>query len=195
MRKYLLVTVAIASLAATPAAAKDGSGYFGGDIGAVWANSQDINGTVTFSGPVVCNPAVPPIPCTTPGTFSANNVAKIKYKAGIDADLIGGYDFGMWRLEGELGYKHGKVKHHDFDSGFLGDINTDAGTALTDFNIDNTTNVWSGMINGWLDFGGNGGFGGGLGVGGGYASVHQFGKSDGKFAWQILGQAYYPVSE
>jgi len=54
MRKYLLATTAMLVMA-TPAAAKDNSGYFGGDIGAVWPKSQSINGLVNFSGPVVCN--------------------------------------------------------------------------------------------------------------------------------------------
>ena len=68
MRKYLLAaTAATAALVyATPAAAKDGSGYFGGDIGAVWPKSEDLDGIVVFTGPVLCN-ALPPATCTTPG--------------------------------------------------------------------------------------------------------------------------------
>ena len=66
---------------------------------------------------------------------------------------------------------------------------------LDNVNIDKKTNVWSGMMNGWLDFGGNGGIGGGVGAGFGYAGVHQFGDSNSKFAWQLLAQAYYPISE
>ncbi|MFL6732310.1 MAG: hypothetical protein ACJ8EP_08190, partial [Sphingomicrobium sp.] len=192
MRNYLIATTA-ALIIATPAAAKDHSGYVGGDIGGVWPKSQDLNGSVLFSGPVICN-AVPPATCTTPGTFSGTDIATLKYKVGIDADLIGGYDFGMFRLEGEIGYKHGKVKHHEFDSAFLSAIQSRSGATLTDFDIDRTTNVWSGMINGWADFGGETGFGGGVGVGAGYASVHQFGHSDSKFAWQLLAQGYFPVS-
>src|SRR6476659_2380556 len=186
MRKYLLAaTAATAALViATPAAAKDHSGYVGGDIGAVWPKSQGLNGVANFSGPVICN-AVPPLTCAVPAAISGSDVASLKYKTGIDADLIGGYDFGMSRLEGELGYKHGKVKHHEFDSAFLSAISGRAGTTLVDFDIDRTTNVWSGMINGWLDFGGETGFGGGVVLGAGYAGGHQFGNSSGKFAWQL----------
>src|SRR5437588_6254890 len=61
MRKYLLASGALLVIA-TPAAAKDHSGYIGVDIGATWPNSQDLFATGTFSGPVVCN-ALPPATC------------------------------------------------------------------------------------------------------------------------------------
>src|SRR6476659_5367316 len=108
MRKYLFATAACV-LIATPAIAKDNSGYVGIDVGAVWPKSQDVFGAVDFT-----NTAVADLPNQDVGT--------IKYKTGIDADLIGGYDFGMFRIEGELGYKHGKVKHHEFDYAFLSAI-------------------------------------------------------------------------
>ncbi len=88
MRKYLLATVACLTVA-SPAVAKDNSGYVGVDIGAVWPNSHDIEGGIDFT-----NPAVADIPF--------HNIGSLNYKAGIDADIIGGYDFGMFRLEGEL---------------------------------------------------------------------------------------------
>ena len=107
MRNFLLAGAA-ALVIASPATAKDHSGYVGIDVGAVWPKSQDIFGNVAFSGPVVCN-ALPPATCTLPTDFANSNIGSIKYKTGIDADLIGGYDFGMFRIEGEVGYKHGKV--------------------------------------------------------------------------------------
>jgi len=172
MRKYLLATTALLMIG-TPAVAKDHSGYIGGDIGAVWPNSQDITASTTFT-----NTAVPIIDRTGFGS--------LKYKTGIDADLIGGYDFGMFRLEGELGYKHSKVQRENFNEDFITLLNARAGTAFTTsdaFDIDKTTNAWSAMINGWLDAGGETGIGGGVGAGFGYAGVHQFGSSAGKFAW------------
>src|ERR1700748_455932 len=144
MRKYLLAATAALTVA-TPAIAKDGSGYVGADIGAVWPKSHDLEGGIDFA-----NPAAPDIPF--------HNIGSLKYKAGIDVDLIGGYDFGMFRLEGELGYKHGKVKDVNLDNDFLDAINGEGNLDLTNtnFDIDRTTNAWSGMINGWLDLGGNG---------------------------------------
>src|SRR5436189_5283121 len=100
MRKYLLATATVA-LIASPAFAKDGSGYAGIDVGAVWPNKQHVNGSIDFT-----NPLVPDVVST--------DIGSLKYKTGIDADLIGGYDFGMFRLEGELGYKHGKMKTPNF---------------------------------------------------------------------------------
>ena len=64
----------------------------------------------------------------------------------------------------------------------------------SDFRLDDSTHVWSGMLNGLVDFGGQEGVGGYLGAGAGYASVHAFGASNGKFAWQLIGGVYYPVS-
>ena len=194
MRKMLLGTAVVIAMA-SPATAKDHSGYVGIDVGAVWPKSQDIFGNVAFSGPVVCN-ALPPATCTLPTDFANSNIGSIKYKTGIDADLIGGYDFGMFRIEGEVGYKHGKVSNSHVNQPFLDSLNLAAGTLLanSDFNLDKTTNVWDAMLNGWLDFGGETGIGGGVGAGVGYAGVHQFGQSKGKLAWQLLAQVYYPVS-
>jgi opacity protein-like surface antigen len=184
MRKYLFATTAALLTVSAPAVAKDNSGYVGGDIGVVWPKSQDIEASAIFT-----NTTVPLIENT--------NFGSLDYKAGIDADLIGGYDFGMFRLEGEIGYKHAKLKSSDFRDDFITIVNTRAGTTFVSddvFDVDRTTNAWSAMINGWLDAGGETGIGGGIGVGIGYAGVHQFGNSSGKLAWQLLAQAYYPVS-
>ena len=185
MQNYLLCAIALVSLGTASAAiAKDNSGYVGIDLGAAWANKQHVNGAIDFTDSRVTD-----IP------FS--DIGSIKYKTGFDTDLIGGYDFGMFRLEGELGYKHAKMKTPDFATSFVDAVNFRAGTAFTssDFGIDDKTSAVSAMLNGWLDFGGNGDFGGGAGLGAGYASVHQFGNSHGSFAWQLLAQAYYPVSD
>jgi len=145
MRKYLLLTAAAAALlSAAPAAAKDGAWYAGLDIGAVWANSQKILGAIDFTNPAVVD-------------IDATRVGSIKYKTGIDGDIIGGYDFGMFRAEGELGYKHAKVKHITVDQVFINNGNLGAGgnvLTLDNFDIDEKTNVWSAMLNGWLDFAG-----------------------------------------
>src|SRR6476660_8892449 len=111
MRKYLLAATAALTFA-TPAAAKDHSGYFGGDIGAVWPKSQRIHGFVDFNGPVICTPVVGAVCTIPPVDIGDTDIGKLKYKTGWDADLIGGYDFGMFRLEGQLGYMHSKLKDH-----------------------------------------------------------------------------------
>jgi hypothetical protein len=94
MRKLLLSAVALTSIAvASPAVAKDNSFYVGADIGALWANSQKILGAVDFTNPAVTD-------------IDFGRVGRIKYKTGFDVDLVGGYDFGMFRAEAELGNKH-----------------------------------------------------------------------------------------
>ncbi|MCL6729174.1 outer membrane beta-barrel protein [Sphingomonas hankyongi] len=185
MIKYLLAASALLVFA-TPAAATDNSFYVGGDLGAVWPKSHNLEGSIDF-----IDPRLTDIPFRT--------VGDLHYKAGIDGDLLAGYDFGIFRLEGEVGYKHGNIKSSQTAQDFLDAINSAAGSTFTtsDFNIDRKTNVWSGMVNGWLDFGGNGAghIGGGIGAGAGYAGVHEFGSSHSTFAWQGLAQLYYPVSD
>ena len=186
MRKFLLAAAATVAIAA-PAAARDGSGYVGVEGGILFPKSQNISGTVDFTtvgtpGPVVFGPA---------------SAANVKYKKGYDVDLIGGYDFGMFRLEGELGYKSAKAKNLNFNNDFVTAINTGAGTAFTtgtSFGLNDKTSVLSAMVNALADFGGNGGIGGYVGAGAGYADVKRFGDSSGKFAWQILAGVYAPVS-
>ena len=96
-------------------------------------------------------------------------------KTGYDVDIIGGYDFGIFRLEGELGYKHSKIKSINIDDPFVTAINTGPGNAFvdSDFNINSRATVLSGMINALLDLGGNGGVGGYVGGGIGYATSYR----------------------
>src|SRR5882757_7044631 len=175
MRKLLLATAATLAIA-TPAAARDNSGYVGLEGGALFPQKQHIDASIDFTDPLVPD-------------IVRSRVASVKYKTGYDVDLIGGYDFGMFRLEGELGYKRAKTKSLSVDTAFVTALNAGAGTTftpVTDFGINRKTSVYSAMLNGLLDFGGEGSFGGYVGGGAGYASVHQLGSSKGKFAWQLL---------
>ena len=180
MRNYLLAAVAVAVFAA-PAAAADGSGYVGIEGGVLFPKKQHVNGSVDF---------------TTGTDIVDSRVASVKYKTGYDVDLIGGYDFGMFRLEGELGYKRAKLDHANFNDAFVTAFNTGAGTSFTDadFDLNGHTSVLSGMVNGLLDFGGNGGVGGYVGAGAGRARVKELGDSDNAWAYQLLAGVYMPVS-
>ena len=51
------------------------------------------------------------------------------------------------------------------------------------------------MVNGLLDFGGNGGVGAYAGGGFGRARVKELGDSDSAWAWQLLAGVYMPVSD
>jgi opacity protein-like surface antigen len=184
MRTLLLAAAATVAIAA-PAAAKDGSPYVGIEGGILFPQKQTVFGSVDFTDPTLTD-------------ISRTDVASVRYKKGYDLDLIGGYDFGMFRLEGELGYKRAKAKSLNVSDAFITGLNAGAGTAFTtdtNFNIDDKASVFSAMVNGLVDFGGNGGVGGYLGAGAGYAKVTQFGSSNGKFAWQLLAGVYTPISD
>jgi len=183
MRKYLLAS-AVALVIATPAAATtDGAPYVGIEGGILFPKTQTVQGEVVFNGTGATN-------------FSRTTVGKYRYNKGLDLDLVGGYDLGMFRLEGELGYKHAKPKTFGPDSTFVTAINTGAGTTYTtatDFGLHRSTSAYSAMLNGLIDFGGNGSFGGYAGAGAGYAKVKNFDGSHGGLAWQLIAGAYAPV--
>jgi opacity protein-like surface antigen len=188
MKNYLLAATAALAVTgvATPAAARDGSGYVGLEAGVLFPRDQNINGSIDFATPA---DGISDLPL--------GNVADVEFKTGYDIDLIGGYDFGMFRLEGELGYKHTKAKQIDFDNDFIDALNAGAGTTFTDddFDINGKASVLSAMVNGLVDFGGNGGVGGYVGAGFGRARVKEFGDRDSAWAWQLLAGVYAPVSD
>src|SRR5689334_4344103 len=96
MRKLLLAAAATIAIA-TPAVARDGSGYVGVDLGALFPKSNQVFGSIDFTN-------------TARTDFPRQRVANVSYKTGFDVDLLAGYDFGMFRLEGELGYKRARTK-------------------------------------------------------------------------------------
>jgi opacity protein-like surface antigen len=174
MRKNLMAAALVAVIA-TPAAARDNGPYVGIEGGVLFPQAQSIDGSVNFTNAV-------------PADIASARVGSVKEKTGFDVDLFSGYDFGMFRLEGELGYKQAKLKNVHVDPAFVAGLNKGAGTTFTDanFQLGDKTKVYSAMVNGLVGhelFGGVSGFAGG---GAGYASVHQFGDNEGKFAWQLL---------
>src|SRR4051812_44994437 len=117
MRSYLLAAVATAALFASPASARDGSGYVDLEGGVIFPQSRNGNFTAVFTqssqSPAAGTTAAAPgtgrvgtLPATLT-TLPAPIVgsARTSYKAGMDVDGILGWDFGMFRLEGEVGYK------------------------------------------------------------------------------------------
>jgi opacity protein-like surface antigen len=182
MPKYLLAA-AVAAVLATPAAARDNSPYVGIEGGVLFPQKQDIDGSVNFTNAV-------------PADIAASPVGSLKGKTGFDVDLFGGYDFGMFRLEGELGYKQAKLKSPRLDSAFLTGLNKGGGTSFTsaDFQLGDKTKVYSAMANALVEQELVGGISGFVGGGAGYASVHELGDSKGKFAWQLLAGLQKPVS-
>ena len=183
MRNYLLAAAAAAVLA-TPATARDNSFYVGAEGGVLFPQKQNIDGAVDFA-----NPTVPDI--------AAGRIGSVKSKVGYDLDFIGGYDFGRFRLEGELGYKRAKLKNARLSDAFVNGFNAGAGTNLTsdDFDTGGHVSVFSGMINGLVDFGNEAVIAGFVGAGAGYARVKEFGDHDNAFAWQLLAGVRRAVSD
>ena len=145
MRK-LAIAVALASTAlATPAVARDHSGYVGVEGGVMWVEDMDLD----FDD----------------ATTHLSNALTNTHKLGYDVDIIGGWDFGMLRLEGELAYKRASNDEVRADTLFSG-----AG-AFDHFDSGGSGRAISAMINLLLDFGDDDGLSGYAGVGVGLANV------------------------
>jgi opacity protein-like surface antigen len=190
VRKYLLAAAAAAAFA-TPAAARDHGGYVGVEGGLLFPTSSNLRlstDSITSYGYYICY-------------YETTCALKTHYKTGYDVDVVGGYDFGMFRLEGELGYK--RAKHDKYSvPGDGTNVSVDA---------DGRTSSWSAMVNGLVDFGGDKGLNFSIGGGVGYAHTkYRFSTDDdffdpsfnatstsikgSKFAWQLLAEARLPVS-
>ena len=102
MRKFFLATAAGLAVVATPAVARDGSGYIGVDGGVLLPQepARQRLGRLHQSG--------------RSGHHRPPR-RHVKFKTGYDVDLNAGYDFGMFRLEGELGYKRATNKSRNLD--------------------------------------------------------------------------------
>ena len=166
MRYYLLGAAALAVIA-TPAAARDNSAYFGLEVGALFPKDTEIE-------------------------VDGDDLFDIEHKTGVDGDMIAGYDFGMFRLEGELGYK--RSEHDQFTDG------------SDEIDADGRSSVYSGMINGMVDLGRDGDWNFYAGAGAGYAQVTHvieegedgpanFRIRDRGLAWQLIAGVRKTVSQ
>src|SRR6476659_852121 len=149
MRTLAIAALIESTALATPAAARDGSDYVGVDAGVIKPTSLKLD----FANP----------------TTSVNDGLRLKHKFGLDADLVVGYDFGMFRLELEAGYKRSRLKSARIDPAAAIADGSAAIAGTVDAN--GRATVGSGMLNALFDFGGNDGFGGSVGLGAGYARV------------------------
>ena len=107
--KYCLLTAVAAIAVAAPAQARDGQGYVGIEGGVLFPRGQDVNGAVEFT--TIQTPALPVF--AGPVDRDGDGVAEADWDMGYDVGVIGGYDFGGFRLEAEFAYK--KAKRDGFD--------------------------------------------------------------------------------
>ncbi|MEO7378596.1 MAG: outer membrane beta-barrel protein, partial [Sphingomicrobium sp.] len=217
MRNYLLAAVAVAAIA-SPAMARDGAGYVGVEGGILFPRHSNFNTAATRSTTAVttncfipttlpatttCGPVPAGVTPPAAPTFSSTGIVSgggfnADYKRGVDLDAIVGYDFGMFRLEGELGYKRTRARDYTANAVFLTAVNNPLGfttpvytttpytNASSQFNFNDRTTVLSGMVNGLLDFSVDPSVRAYLGGGVGRARVKTFGDRDSAWAWQFI---------
>src|SRR6478736_4011302 len=92
MRKLGLGLATATAVIATPAIARDGAWYVGGDFGAmiVEDTSVDVNGV--------------------------NDALSLNHEYGFDGALFVGYDLGAFRIEAEASYKRANVSDIEFST-------------------------------------------------------------------------------
>jgi opacity protein-like surface antigen len=205
MRKLLLTATAAVAIA-SPAAARDGQPYFGIEGGILLPKDQDANIDVDFT--TTQTPTAPAAPAG-PADTSFNNALGIDYRRGIDVDAIAGYDFGLFRLEGEIGFKRAKLDDFEIDGDFVSALNLalnrpsavpDPGApglaplVASDFTLDGRVRVLSGMLNGLVDLGNEEGLSFFAGGGVGRARVKFAGERDSAWAYQLIAGARYAIS-
>ena len=170
MRHYLLAAAAAAAIS-SPALARDGSPYIGVEAGLAMSDEEFFD--VEFDDD------------------EFHSGLNVDYKIGFDVDLIGGYDFGMFRAEAELAYKRLGIEDVTASGpllGAIGNVDND------DFDDLGHASVLSIMGNALLDFGGDEGVGAYVGGGIGHARVKMLGDSDNGLAWQAIAGVRVPVS-
>jgi opacity protein-like surface antigen len=183
MRKHMIVAALVSTVFATPAIARDGAPYVAIDAGLL--RPSPLNLRLTTSSATI------------------EHAIRVRHKLGIDADAVFGYDFGMFRVEGELGYKYGKLNGADIKSSAL--VLEGTSTQGTDFGATGHHRVLSGMLNALVDLGPEDGPNLSLGAGIGGARVNynlglspsnalNFTGSENGLAWQLLAELRAPLS-
>jgi len=183
MRKLLIAGALVSTALATPAFARDGSVYAGLDGGLVRPYKFDLR----FHN----------------ATTDVSNAMRIRHKLGFDVDGVVGYDFGMFRLEGELAYKRAELKDALIDRNALIAVLEPGGNGDPD--ALGQTRVVSGMVNALLDLGSEDTINFSVGGGIGYARVRYktdisppsalgFAGSDSAIAFQGIAEARTPLT-
>ena len=188
MKTIMIGLMTATTLLAAPAMARDSAVYVG--LGGGVVKAEDIDWTV--------------------GT--TNNQINGDTGLGWEAEGVLGYDFGAIRLELEGAYKDFALDELDGASGGIpvnAPVSGGSNGILpgTYADVNGRVNLFSGMLNALLDFGGEDGVGFSVGGGLGLSNVRMFDitvnpagpgfldDNDVKFAWQGLAQLRVPVSD
>ena len=207
MRKFILLSATALAVAASPAAARDGQPYFGVEGGVLFPRDQD--GDIDVDYTTTQTPTAPAAPAG-PADVTFGDALAIEYKRGLDLDAVAGYDFGLFRIEGELGYKRAKLDEFDIDQGFIDALNTalnrpsavpDPGApgfvplVASDFDLDGRMRIQSLMLNGLIDIGDEAGFSVYAGAGFGRVRAKFAGQRDNAWAGQLIAGARTALSD
>jgi len=180
MRKLAIAVALSSTLLATPAFARDGAWYVGGEFGAMIVEDTDID------------------------VGTRNNAITLNHDYGYDGDVFIGYDLGAFRVEGEVSYKKADLDTFTTTIPLAGQ---NTGTFGTSGNAGGNTSALSFMLNGMLDFGDDDGISGFVGAGVGMARVKMnnarvyqnlapfLDGSDSRLAWQVIAGVRQAVTD
>jgi len=193
MRKLAIVVALSSTVLATPALARDGAWYVGGDFGGMIVEDIGFDFGLT-----------PTVPSTSDSQIVIN------HDYGYDGALFVGYDLGAFRIEAEVAYKRARVDDIETTI-FLPGNGFRTGTVQAPSIIapagGGRTSALSFMINGMLDFGDDDGVSGFVGGGVGMARVDYnnirafenqgaaIDDSDTRFAWQIVAGVRQAITD
>jgi outer membrane protein OmpA-like peptidoglycan-associated protein/opacity protein-like surface antigen len=180
MRKLAIGLALSSTLLATPAFARDGAWYVGGEFGAMIVEDVEVDIGAT------------------------DNALILSHEYGYDGGLFVGYDLGGFRLEAEVAYKKADLESFNTLLRLPGE-----GVAFPSQRpfAGGNTSALSFMINGMLDFGDDEGISGFVGGGVGMARVKFNNQrvfantapflddSDSKLAWQVFAGVRQAVSD
>jgi len=166
MYRLLLASAAVIALA-SPATARDGSGYIGLELGVSGDSDAEFDLEVSDGVDV----------------FDFDDAIEVDFRPGRDFDLIGGFDFGAVRAEAELGYKRISFESVDFDDDVFEDLDE------VDFDDEGRATVYSLMGNALFDALNDGSSSVYVGGGVGRARVKLIGEKDSAWAWQLIAGA------
>jgi opacity protein-like surface antigen len=175
-----MVSAAALALSASPAAARNGAWYVGGDFGAMIVEDTDFDIGTT------------------------DHALTLNHDYGFDGALFVGYDLGAFRLEAEVAYKHAKLD--EFETAIA--LPSSSGPHPVGVHEGfGSTSALSFMVNGMLDFGDEDGLSGFVGPGIGIARVNYnnlrafentgefLDDSDSRFAWQVVAGLRHALSD
>jgi OmpA-OmpF porin, OOP family len=180
MRTLGFAIATAATIAASPATARDDESYVALEAGVIFPGDTEYE-LVASGAEILADPG-----------------------NGWDADILVGHDFGGFRLEAEAGYKSFDIDSIVTGATAVPGASLAAPVTGTFTDVGDVT-ILSSMLNGLIDFGGNDGIGFSVGGGAGIAGVKTdvsanpsgpgfIDSEDIAFAWQGIAALRIPIS-